>query len=175
MLSQTPTGNVTIRNVQMQDMLIIRDLITCMLTDAPYAFGETLAEAQARTVDEWNQYIENTMLSPRNSAFIAFDQASACGFIAGDNANPQAPPNTVVVGRLWVASRQRRTGLGRKLMDTITTWARDQNALFIALGVSEMNVNAIKFYEHLGYIDTGIRYPLSWDPTKQIIMLGRIL
>jgi GNAT superfamily N-acetyltransferase len=146
-----------------------------MLTDAPYAFGETMAEAQARTVDEWNQYIEDTMIAPRHSAFIAFDQAGTCGFIAGDKANPQAPPDTVLVSRLWVASRQRGIGLGRKLMDTVTTWARDHNAQFIALGVTEMNVNAIKFYEHLGYIDTGFRLPLSWDPTKQIFLLGQKL
>jgi ribosomal protein S18 acetylase RimI-like enzyme len=175
MLSQTSIGNTTIRNVQLQDILIVKDLITRMLTDAPYAFGETLAEAQGRTIDEWQQYVENTMTSPGHSAYIAFDQAGACGFIAGDKANPQAPPGTVVVGRLWVASRQRGTGLGRKLMDTITAWARDQNAQFIGLGVTEMNVNAIKFYEHLGYMDTGIRFPLPWDPVKQIIMLGQKL
>lgn len=175
MISQTSVGNTTIRSVQIQDVLIVKDLITRMLADSPYAFGETLAEAQARTAEEWPQYIENTMIPPDHSAFIAFDQEGACGFIAGDKANPQAPPDTVVVGRLWVASRQRGTGLGRKLMDTITTWAFKQNAKFIGLGVTEMNLNALKFYEHLGYIDLGIRFPLPWDLSKQIIMLGRQL
>lgn len=165
----------TIRQVKVQDVFLVKEVIVQMLTDSPDAFGETLSEAQARTNADWQQYVENTIVAPHHSAFIAVDKQSACGFVAGDAANPQAPPNTLVVGRLWVAPRQRGSGLGRKLMDVITKWASEQGTQFIALGVTEMNINAMDFYEHLGYMDTGMRVPLPWNAAKQIIMLGRRL
>jgi len=171
---QMSTGT-TIRQVQIQDVFLVKEVILQMLTDSPEAFGETLSEAQARTDADWHQYVENTIVAPHHLAFIAVDKQSACGFVAGDAANPQTPPNTVVVGRLWVAPRQRGTGLGRKLMDVITKWASEQNTQFIALGVTEMNSNAVKFYEHLGYTDLGIRVPLPWHSDKEIILLGRKL
>jgi ribosomal protein S18 acetylase RimI-like enzyme len=175
MASQMSTETAAIRPVQIRDVAIVRELLLRMLTDSPQAFGETLAEAQARDEVEWRQYVENAILRPYHSAFISIDEQGTCGFVTGDAANPQTPPNTVLVSRLWVAPHQRGTGLGRRLMDTITEWAKEQGAQLIGLGVTEMNLNAMKFYEHLGYIDTGLRFPLPGDPTKQIIILGRSL
>ena len=174
-MSLQTTRETTIRQVQIQDVFLVREVILQMLTDSPEAFGETLSEAQARTEADWHQYVENAIVAPHHSAYIAVDKQGACGFVAGDAANPQAPPNTVVVGRLWVAPRQRGTGLGRKLIDIITKRASEQGTQLIALGVTEMNSNAVKFYEHLGYTDLGIRTPLPWNPSKEIILLGRKL
>jgi ribosomal protein S18 acetylase RimI-like enzyme len=175
MSSKSPLGNLTIRPVQEQDVLIVRDLILQMLTDSPEAFGETLAEARSRTETEWKQYVESSITPPQHTAFIASDVNGACGFVAGDAANSKTPPGTVLVNRLWVAPRQRGTGLGRQLMDIITKWANEQNAQQIGLGVTELNISAMKFYEHLGYIDLGVRTPIPWDLSRQIIILGRKL
>ncbi len=175
MSSQTFTENITIRPVQIQDLPIVKSLILQMLTDSPYAYGETLKDALERTEMAWSQHIEDMSILTHHAAFIAFNQDDACGFVTGDATSPQAPPGTIIVGHLWVAPQQRGTGLGRELMATITEWAHEQHAQFLGLGVTEMNTNAMKFYEHLGYTDTGIRFPLSWDPTKQIIILGRKL
>ncbi len=175
MSSPTSINVVTIRTVQIQDLDIARQLILQMLTDSPEAFGETLSEAQARTDPDWEGYLQSMITPSGHTAFIAFDQRGACGYIAGDATNPQTPSGTVMVSRLWVAPRQRGTELGRQLMDVATKWASEQNAQFIGLGVTEMNLNAMKFYEHLGYIDTGMRFPLPWDQARQIIILGRKL
>lgn len=175
MSSQSIIIVAAIRNVQTQDTDTVKELILQMLTDSPDSFGDTLTEAQARTDTDWSRYVQGMISLPDHNAFIAFNQQRACGFVAGDAANLQTPPNTVLVSHLWVASQQRGTGLGRQLMEAVTKWAMNQNARRIALGVTEMNPNAIKFYEHLGYIDTGLRFPLRWDETKQIIILGRQL
>lgn len=175
MSSQTRTKITEIRNVQIQDTDAVRELTLQMLTDSPHAFGDTLTEAQARTDTDWSRYVQGMISPPDHNAFIAFNEQGACGFVAGDAANLQTPPETVLISHLWVASQQRGTGLGRQLMDAVTKWAMNQNARRIALGVTEMNPNAIKFYEHLGYIDTGLRFPLRWDETKHIIILGRQL
>jgi GNAT superfamily N-acetyltransferase len=166
---------VTIRRAAAPDVSTIRELMLAMLIDSPEAFGETLAEAQAQSEADWRQQVEQVLLSGHHVGFIALDRDGACGFVAGDTANPQVPPGTALVGRLWVAPRQRGTGLGRRLMEAVTKWAREEGAQQIGLGVTEMNLNAMKFYEHLGYLDLGMRFPLPWDPARQIIVLGRRL
>src|SRR5262245_46164675 len=147
MMSVLPSSTkaAAIRSAQIRDTHIVRELILQMLTDSPYAFGETLAEAKARTDADWQRYVENIIQPPYQSGFIATDEYGECGFVTGDAANPQAPPRTVWVSRLWVAPRRRGTGLGRHLMATVTQWARGQKAWLVGLGVTEMNVEALKF------------------------------
>jgi GNAT superfamily N-acetyltransferase len=58
-------------------------------------------------------------------------------------------------------------------MEAITKWALEQGANQIGLGVTEMNIEGLHFYEHLGYTDLGFRAPWPPDPTKQILILGR--
>jgi GNAT superfamily N-acetyltransferase len=175
MSSRFSTGGASIRPVQAGEEPSVRKLILEMLRESPQAFGETLADAQARTEAEWEQYVESMITPPRHSAYMAADEDGACGFVAGEANNPQTPPGTILVSRLWVEPRQRGTGLGRRLMDIVTRWAMDLNAQQIGLGVTELNTQGMKFYEHLGYFDTGIRAPIPWDPSRQIIILGRKL
>ena len=146
-----------------------------MLTDSPLAFGENLAEAQARTPEEWRDLVEYLIAAPMRTAFLAADESGACGFVCADSSFPEAPADTVLISRLWVAPRQRGTGLGRKLMQAATQWARKRHAGLVALGVTEMNTTAMEFYMHLGYKDVGIRTPWPPDPSKQIIILGKEL
>jgi GNAT superfamily N-acetyltransferase len=146
-----------------------------MLADSPLAFGETLPEAQSRTAEEWQDLVAQLITRPIRTAFLASDEQGSCGFVCVDSAWAEAPPNTVVVSRLWVAPRQRGTGLGRRLMEVVTEWATQKHAGLLGLGVTEMNTSALQFYEHLGYTDTGMRFPWPPDPSKHIIILGRPL
>jgi GNAT superfamily N-acetyltransferase len=157
------------------DTPTVRAVIFEMLSESPLAFGESLADAQARSEDDWSALVQNLITPGIRIAFLAYDEDGACGFVCADSDLPQAGADTVVISRLWVAPRQRGSGLGKRLMDVVTEWAHEKNAVLLGLGVTEMNTNAMRFYEHLGYKDTGMRFPWPPDPTKQIIVLGRAL
>jgi GNAT superfamily N-acetyltransferase len=167
--------NAVIRLVQPKDWPVVRDVMVQMLTDAPLAFGETLAEVQARSDAAWQQLAASLAGTATACAFLAEDALGVCGFVGGDAAFAEAPPGTVVAGRLWVAPRQRGKGLGRALMDAVTKWAEARGADQLALGVTEMNTDVLKFYAHLGYADTGLRFPWPVDATKRVIVLARRL
>ena len=167
-------SSVQIRTVSLEDEEAVRAVILRMLEDAPMAFGETLAEARGRSQQEWRAIVEH-MIRPGATALLASDELGACGFLYADSANPEAPPETVVISRVWVAERQRGSGLGRRLMETAAEWSAQQHVSMLALGVTEMNVDALQFYEHLGYRQLGMRMPWPPDPTKQIILMGREL
>jgi ribosomal protein S18 acetylase RimI-like enzyme len=175
MTAQNGSTSPIIRTVTNQDKKIVRDVILQMLADSPFAFGDTLAEAQNRTDEEWNTFMEQITNPATGHALLALDQAGLCGFVCADLANPQSPPGTAVVSRLWVHPRCRGTGLGRNLMEIISKWVLQNGTDQIGLGVTEMNKEVFKFYEHLGYIDLGIRFPWPPDPSKQIIVMGRNL
>ena len=165
---------VKIRPVRSDDIAVVRDLTLRMLSDAPEAFGETFAMAQAHTDDEWAQFVTHIAESSTFArGFIAYDGIGTCGFVLADTTEPRLPPGTVLVSRLWADRRVRGTGTGRALMDAATEWARHNGKNQVALGVSELNLQVMPFYEHLGYVDIGVRVPWPVDPSKQVIVMAR--
>jgi len=175
MLSPNSESRASIRVVQLQDWSTVRDVTLKMLADAPHAFGETLVEAEARTTLDWQQWAEQLADTVHGCAYLAEDALGACGFVRGDTTNPQLPPGAALAGQLWVAPRQRGTGLGRRLMEAVTQWAILRGAEQVVLGVVNTNLSIMKFYEHLGYSDTGFRVHLPGDAAKVIIGMGRKL
>ncbi|MGL5511709.1 MAG: GNAT family N-acetyltransferase [Sporomusa sp.] len=52
---------------------------------------------------------------------------------------------------LYVHPNFRKQGIGSKLLDAASQWAKDRELDYIELNVLFENRNAIKLYEHLGY------------------------
>jgi ribosomal protein S18 acetylase RimI-like enzyme len=146
-----------------------------MLSDAPEAFGDTLAEVEGRSPAEWADFVERCAKGIDMSAFLAEDSSGVCGFVRADATDRRIPPGTVLVSQLWVAPRQRGQGLGRELMSAVTKWAEERQAARISLGVSESNLQVQKFYERLGYADIGIRVPFPSNPTMQVVVMAKKL
>jgi len=62
------------------------------------------------------------------------------------------------LGILMVAQHASRRGVGRALVEAVETWAREQRFRFLTLNVFARNIEARKFYEHLGFDEDTIRY-----------------
>ena len=174
-MPSSATERPTIRAVRAGDGPIVRDVCVQMLLDAPEAFGETLAEVEARSPAEWSLFVERCSEETDMSAFLAEDSSGVCGFVRADATDPRIPPGTVLVSQLWAAPRRRGMGLGRELMNAVTRWAEERQAARISLGVAESNLRVQKFYERLGYVDAGIRVPLPSNPTLQVVVMVRRL
>lgn len=70
--------------------------------------------------------------------------------------------------RLAVAASQRRSGIGRRLMETVMERARKEGAA-VTLKVFRSNDGAIDFYSSLGFetlADTGDQLLMSSAPTR---------
>jgi diamine N-acetyltransferase len=62
--------------------------------------------------------------------------------------------------RLYVFYRFHGQRLGRRLLDEVLSFARQQNSEKIWLQVHEENSHAIEFYRRLGFVETGaVLYP----------------
>jgi ribosomal protein S18 acetylase RimI-like enzyme len=55
------------------------------------------------------------------------------------------------LAELYVVPSQRRRGLGRELMETAFSVARERGAVYMDLNTSEADVAAIALYERLGF------------------------
>ena len=174
-MSSSAIERPAIRAVRAGDGPIVRDVCVQMLLDAPAAFNMTLAEAERRSPSEWVTFVERCAEGADMSAFLAEDSSGVCGFVRADANDPRTPPGTVLVSQLWAAPRQRGRGLGRELMNAVTKWAEERQAARISLGVAESNLEAQKFYERLGYVDSGMRVPLPSNPTLQVVVMMRRL
>src|SRR5450756_1677617 len=90
------------------------------LQDAPSAFGSTYARESMLSDAEWLQRAASWN-GERSVGYLAKDQGVVCGIVAAylDEHNPLQ----VHIISTWVAPEDRRTGLGRTLIEAIQTWA----------------------------------------------------
>jgi len=169
------------RTVQEKDGSLLRDVHLRMYADAPDAFSESVALADAMTDEQWNYRARQLSKPGEAVAFVAMEAAEAVGFIAGfvgrwrDGAMRPDRRDTVTLAKAWIDPRCRGRGLGRKLAEAVEAWAREQGAVTLEAQVTETNEPAARFYSRLGFADTGRREPLLSNPALQIRFLSRSL
>ncbi|MBN2130566.1 MAG: GNAT family N-acetyltransferase [Sedimentisphaerales bacterium] len=172
---------VEIREIRTSDAALLRDLHLRMYADAPDAFSETLAAAEAMSASDWQARGDRFAGTPEAVAFVAIWDGTAVGFVAGfvgrwrDGAMCSDARETVTMAKAWVDPRHRRTGVGRALASAVESWAIQKEARILEAQVTENNAPAIAFYEKLAFRDTGGREPLRSNPALQIHFLSRPL
>ena len=170
-----------IRRVQGTDGSLLREVHLRMYADAPDAFSETRAEAEAMSGAQWDARAKRFGGALDAVAFVALEDDEAVGFIAGfvgrfrEGAMRWDVDDTVTLARAWVAPVVRRRGVGRALAEGVKDWARARGATTLETQVTENNEPAVRFYTGLGFADTGRREPLRSNPALQIHFLRQTL
>lgn len=79
--------------------------------------------------------------------------------------------NGLEIERIYVRKGFKRNGLGKRLLGKAIDRANSMDSEFIWLGVWEDNIPAIKFYEKMGFIESGSHsFYLGSDEQIDIIM-----
>jgi len=55
------------------------------------------------------------------------------------------------IERIYISSKHQKKGLGEQLMTFCKSKCQEENHSYLWLGVWDQNVNAIGFYEHMGF------------------------
>ena len=83
--------------------------------------------------------------------------------------------DSLEVERIYIRPAFKRKGLGRFLIDKAIEIARTQGKQLIWLGVWEHNVNAIAFYEKMGFVHTGAHsFFMGDDEQTDFIMTKKL-
>ncbi len=77
------------------------------------------------------------------------------------------------IQRIAVLPQCRRLGLGRKMMDVMVGYARNNRALAISLEVREGNTAARRLYELYGFQAEAVRKAYYHNPTEDAVIMWK--
>ena len=130
-------------------------------------------ERQCPTTTHWSeqQYLDllaDRAGSPTRLTLVAQEDGSPAlaGFLVARHSPPEWELENVVV-----APEVRRTGIGKKLMDTLLVQARQTKSDAVLLEVRESNSAAREFYKELGFQEVGLRRKYYENPPEAAIVM----
>lgn len=162
---------IEVRTATPGDWRRVRDLRLRALADSPDAFGSTLQRERDHAKREWLRWISGWE-SAVNRLVVAVGGDEWIGMAVGSRSGDDERAHLYA---MWVDPRARRTGVGRRLVDAVLTWAGAEGATEIELGVTAINRDAVVFYERLGFADTGERHPLRDGSPLEVVVMRRRL
>ena len=143
-----PPG-VVIRRIGPAEGRRLKALRLRALAEEPEAFGESVAEAEARDEAEYAARARAASDGDRRAWFLA--ELDGDPAPVGLAMGRRRPPDDCMVFSVWVADAARRRGVGRALMWSVADWARSWGARRLVLWVFRSNDAATSFYERLGF------------------------
>lgn len=137
------------------------------LADSPGAFGETWddcatwGEAQwAAKAAEWNFYLAEV-------------DGRIVGMARGEVHHDR--PDSRWLFAMYVAPDVRGSETARRLVDTVSAWARTQGVDALHLYVSSSMARARAFYAKVGFVETGATVTHSDDDSRVFVEMRRTL
>jgi GNAT superfamily N-acetyltransferase len=159
---------MAIRVVQEEEWERARDLRLRALADAPEAFARSLEEEERLSESEWRNFV-----SPSDSRVWFVEATDDDEFVGMAFGFLDDPLKTGYLGGMWVEPGSRRSGIGKRLVETVVEWARARGAVRIELEVNELTRPAVALYQACGFAPTGRSGPLPSDPSAIALKMAR--
>ncbi|MFD0969893.1 GNAT family N-acetyltransferase [Plantactinospora endophytica] len=160
-----------VRRVRPTDAARVRAIRLEMLADSPLAFLETLADAAARPHAEFAARVAGMSTGTRTAAFVAEVDGRVVGHAGGQAAHGQ--PGVSVVFAVYLSPDWRGSGLLAALVDAVAAWSRAAGRPELMLEVVVGNDRAVRAYERLGFVDTGVRVTHPTVPILRELQMAR--
>lgn len=177
-----------IRRVRPGDGERLRSVRLAALRECPSAFGETVEQAVALELRDWEARIARSSAPGHQILAVAVDRDNdefvgmlGC-FIDSERDRPELVvpvPDGARWAMVWgayIRPRARGRGLADLLLATIHRWAGEDACVeWIGLDVVETNARAARFYRRNGYTTTTLRRPYANDTTLTEVVMVRPL
>lgn len=157
--------HATVRRVRMSESDRVRSIRLEALRDeaAGVAFRETLADAEAKSTDFWQDRTIGAALSDDAAQFVAEigrDWVGAVTVLIPEPAQAATLDRANIDGRasivaVYVRPSHRGQGILETLVDAAGEWASDLGQTELTLDVHEHNSRARRAYTRLGFALTG--------------------
>ena len=145
----------------MEDLETFRAVRIKALTESPEAFGTTLERALQRDLESWRIQLESTVAGNQRNTQLAFAGLDCVGLAA--LYEKQNIPREGEILMMWVAPRQRGTGIAKGLLENLLDWSRETEFNRVTLAVTESNQRAIQFYKTFGFSEFGGKVEIDTD------------
>jgi GNAT superfamily N-acetyltransferase len=151
---------VRIRRLVPDEWAVYRDVRLAALSDAPEAFGSTLAREQGFAETEWRARLG------RHPQFIAFRRDAVVGTIGLIGSHERQKVADIV--SMWVVAHERGRGVGDRLVRVAIETAREAGCIEVSLWVAEGNGHAERLYTRHGFVRTGAVLPIRDDEPDRL-------
>ncbi|GAA5074242.1 GNAT family N-acetyltransferase [Nocardia iowensis] len=159
-------STIDIRLLTADEWAVFRRVRLRALADTPQFFGSTLAEAQARTEQDWRAALLD------RAQFVATADGAELGTVAG---LPEPERGGVHLISMWVAPEARGTGVSDLLVRAVIDWAAAGGHTVIRLEVADGNPVAERLYIRNGFVRTGVSGPIRpGDPRLEYEMVHNL-
>lgn len=138
---------IDIQRLSVDEPLRLRHIRLRALAQAPDAFGSTYADAAARSLESWQQQLQEI------ATFVAVKDSEDVGLVRC--ASDTQHPDTKWLISMWVAPESRGRGVGDALIDAVIEYARSSGASRLLLDVGDHNHQAISLYARKGFKSNG--------------------
>lgn len=111
-----------------------------------------------------------------SSFYFVYNDAILMGYVKLNENGSQSDikdNNAVEIERIYILGEFQGHGIGAWIMKQVMSMARAKNKVYLWLGVWEVNVKAIKFYERIGFYKFG-SHPYYIGKDKQTDWLMRL-
>ncbi|MFD0402458.1 GNAT family N-acetyltransferase [Kitasatospora sp. NPDC127121] len=158
-----------LRRLGSDDWALWRELRLAALTEAPYAFGSTLADWQGAGDHEarWRSRLE----IPGALDLVAVLDGRPVAMASGVPADEGGAAAELI--SLWVGPAARGRGVGDRLIGAIARWAAEQGFTTLKLAVNPDNDAAIVLYRRNGFAETDEPGDLMADGVRRELILAR--
>lgn len=172
-MTTAPDRTFTVHRVTPADAARMRALRLEMLADSPLAFLETLAQAAARPHEDYRRRIIQASAGRQVAQFVA-DPGPGRRLIghAGGTVLPEEPGVTVVFA-VYITPERRGGRVLAELVDAVAAWSRASGRDELMLEVVVGNDRAVRAYQRLGFVDTGVRVPHPVLPALNELQMRR--
>lgn len=122
------------------------------------------------------EQFEKELANPASTFFVAELDGEIIGYTKVNLVPAQTDlqdPESLEIARLYVLEEHLGSGLGKRLLDTAGSFAKQNQKKYLWLGVWEMNARAIRFYEKNGLRIFG-SHPFPFGDEVQTDFLMRI-
>jgi GNAT superfamily N-acetyltransferase len=161
----------TVHRVTPADAARMRALRLEMLADSPLAFLETLAQAAARPHEDYRRRVIQASTGRELAQFVADPGGRLVGH-AGGTVLPEEPHVTVVFA-VYITPARRGSGVLGDLVEAVAEWSRTVGRPELMLEVVVGNDRAVRAYQRLGFVDTGLRVPHPVIPALTELQMRR--
>ena len=169
---------ISLKECTFEDLRVLQEIGIETFTDT-FAAHNTPEDLKAYLDKAYNPEKLKEELSAEDSTFyLLYCEDEPAGYmkVNVDAALTEAMgADSLEVERIYIRPGFKRRGLGRFLIDKATEIAGAQGKNLIWLGVWENNVNAIAFYEKMGFVRTGSHSFFMGDDEQTDFIMSKVL
>ena len=140
---------IELRQINIEEWPLLRQVRLAAVTDSPHAFAETPEETKRMPDSLWQQRTRRGAEGKESFCAIALSDDTPIGIAVGV-ADAGDPSRTYLVS-MWVAPHHRGTTVAPSLLQMVVVWATSLDALVLFAGVTPGNDRAANFYRKSGF------------------------